>query len=256
MSHTGICCGMYRGRMFLRDRSVPNAALLPIGNAEMEITQELTEIEVPNYQKLGGAACKIAYPESVNLAITAHCISPENLAIAFMGTQAQLTPANVVEEEHTVNAVHELIPFEKVPDRSQPIVVKSEDGLNTYVDGEDYVVTNSGIEIIDGTTITTNAGVITVDYSYGANYVVDAQTVGQKEFEFVFDGINVGEAGNRQVVVKAWKVKFNPTDSFAMISGEEFANLNLTGEVLADESKVTGSQYMKFEWGSENSGVY
>ena len=256
MAHSDICCGLYRGRFFMKDLSNVNNPLLPVGNAEATITQELTEIEQPSYETLGGTNCKVAYPSSVNLDLTLHCISPENLAMAFLGTSAQLIGDEITDEEHAVNGIHELIPFEHVPDKNYPIVVTDPSGLATYVQDEDYVLTNGGIQIIDDSTILVDGSIIKVSYIHGANYVVDAQTAAQKEFLVVLDGVNVGEAGERAVVLKAWKVKFNPTESFALISGEEFASLALSGEIVKDSTKSTGSQYFKVEWGVEANGVY
>lgn len=254
--HSDICCGLYRGKLFIKDLSNANNPLLPVGNAEISITQELTEIEQPSYETLGGTNCKVSYPSSVNLASILHCITPENLAMAFLGTAAQKTGNEIIDEEHPVNGIHELIAFESIPDKNYPIVVTDETGLTTYVQDEDYILTNGGIQIIDGTTIPVDGSTILVSYIHGANYVVDAQTVAQKEYLVVLDGVNVGESGQRPVVLKAWKVKFNPVENFAVISDEEFASLELNGEIIKDSSKSVGSQYFKVEWGVEANGVY
>ena len=254
MAHSGLCCGLYRGSFYIKDLSDPNAALLPVGNAEANITQALTEITQPNYQSLGGNNCAVSYVDSVNLELTLHCTSPENLALAFMGQYGQKTPGSVVEEKHTVNSVHELIPFENVALKSQPIVVTN-GGAITYVVNVDYVLTQAGIQIIEGTTIVMGSE-IEISYSFGENWFVDAQTVAQKTFMVVLDGMNVGEDGARPVVLKAWKVKFAPTDSFALISGTDFASIVVNGQILRDESKVVGSKFFKVEFGSENAGAY
>lgn len=256
MAVSGLCCGLYRGTFYLKDLSDPNAALLEVGNAEAEITQEMTDIVQPNYQSLGGSACKVEYPESVNLALTLHCTSPENMALAFLGTSAQLAGATVTNESHNVNAIGELIPFNFVPNLSQPIVVTDAAGTTTYVVNEDYVLTKAGIKIIEGSAIEIDGSAILVDYTYGANWKLDAQTVSQKEFYVVLDGVNVGDEGERAVILKAWKVKFSPTESFALISGTDFASLAVNGEILRDESKVTGSKFFTVEWGLASSGTY
>lgn len=255
MAHSGLCCGLYRGTLYLKDLANPNAALLPIGNAEMNVTQEMTEITQPNYQSLGGSNCSVSFPNSVNLEVTMHCISPENLAIAFLGEAGKLVGATVTDEEHVVNAVHELVDFLHVPDKTLPIIVTSADGVTTYVSGTDYVVKNSGIEILENTTIAMGS-TIKVDYTYGDNFTLDAQTMGQKEFYAVLDGANYGEGGARPAVLKAWKVKFSPTDSFGLISGEDFASLAVTGEILKDDSKPTGSKFFKVEWAEKAEGAY
>lgn len=253
MAHSGLCCGLYRGSFFIKDLSDPNAALLPVGNAEATIGQELTDISQPNYESLGGNACKVSFVNSVSLALTLHCTSPENLAIAFMGQASQKTGAAVTSEAHTVRAEGELIPFEHVPDKTVPVVVKS--GATTFVLNTDYILTQAGIIILEGSAITPGTN-ITVDYTYGDNWVVEAQTVAQKTFMVVLNGVNVGEDGEKPVVLKAWRVKFAPTDSFALISGEEFASLALNGEILRDESKATGSKFFKAEFGTKASGSY
>ena len=67
---------------------------------------------------------------------------------------------------------------------------------------------------------------------------MDAQTTAQKEFELILDGYNVGEVGEKAVILKAWKVKMAPTESFALISGTDFASITLNGEILKDSTKV------------------
>ena len=252
MAHSGLCCGLYRGSIYLRDLSNPSSALLPIGNAEATINQSMTEVTVPNFQSLGGNACKVEYPESVTLDLVLHCTSPENLAMAFLGEASQLEAGSVVEEEHTVRAVGELIAFVNAPDKTAPITVKN--GLTTYEVNKDYTITNAGIVIIDGTAIALNS-TIEISYSYGENWVVEAQTVAQKTFELVLDGANYGEDGQRAVVLKAWRVKMAPTESFVII-GTEMASINLSGEILRDESKSTGSKFMKLEFGAQVAGAY
>lgn len=248
MAHSGLCCGLYRGTFYLKDLSSASNPLLSVGNAEAEITQELTEIEQASFQSLGGSACKVAYVESVNLNLTLHCTSPENLALAFMGQASQLTETAVVNEAHVVNSKdNELIPFDFVPKKTPAIVVTTTDGLTTYVAGTDYIVTGAGI-IIPSTSTIPLASTIHVDYTYGDNWKLDAQTVSQKEFMVVLDGVNVGESGEKAAVLKAWKVKFNPAENFALISGEDFASVELAGEILRDDSKLTGSKYFTVEW--------
>lgn len=246
MAHSGLCCGLYRGKFYIRNLNVLDAPLMPVGNAEAEIAQTLTDIVQPNYQSLGGNNCKVSYVESVSLNLTLHCTSPENLALAFLGEVSKLTAGSVVDELHDVNSIHELIPLKYVATKATIVVTKA---ATTYVAGVDYVVNNAGIEIIEGSTILTDGTPIEISYSYGANYKVDAQTIGQQEYEVVLDGVNVGEDGEKSVVLKAWKVKFAPTDTFALISGTDFASTQLNGEILRDESKVTGSKFFTIEWG-------
>lgn len=254
--HSKICCGLYRGKIYLKDLSNSANPLLPVGNAEFTLNQTLKEITQPNFQSLGGNNCKVSYPEKISLDMVLHCISPENLAMAFMGENSVLTGDDVIDEEHSVNDDNELIPFLHIPDKTKDIIVTNSVGGTTYEVGTDYVLTNVGIQIVEGSNILTDGSLIKVSYTYGNNYRVDSQTVGQKDYLFVFDGANVGESGSRQIYLKAYKVKFDPTDTFAMLSGEEFGSLNLSGEILRDESQTVGSKFFFVEWGEESVGSY
>lgn len=253
MAHSELCCGLYRGTFYLRDLSIPNAPLLSVGNAEATINQTMTEITQPNYQSLGGNACKVEYPESVGLDLILHCTSPENLARAFLGTAFQKTGGSVIDEEHTVNAYGELIPFVNVPDKTT--IVVADEGASEYEVNVDYTVTNAGILITENSTIPLGSKIL-ISYDFGDNWVVEAQTASQKNFEVVLDGVNVGEEGERAVVLRAWRVKFAPTDSFSLISGQAFASINFNGEILRDESKAVGSKFFKVEFGSESESAY
>lgn len=348
MAHSDICCGYFQGPIYLKEKTPENdQPLLEVGNADLTISQEITEIEQPSRIRRGGVECKVAYTNSVNLDMVLHCINPRNLALAFLGDVENLS-GSITGEAHKVNAMHELIAFNFVPDKSTIVVESSgdaatlteqdidftavqpgiggnsitieladtatagaetvsvagnaitigiESGVSTatqvlaainasdaalelvtavisgtgsnpqtsagptnlaggganqvsYVEGTDYVVTNAGIKIIDGSSIPVNGSFISVDYDYTNNIRVNMQTVSQKEYYLVFDGENIGEEGNRAVVFKAFRVKFNPTEEFIILSdAEEFSSLEVSAEVLRDSSITSGSQYMDWTYG-------
>lgn len=253
MAHQGgLCCGLYRGTIYMRDLGVVNSPLLSIGNAEVTINQTMASSTVPNFQSLGGNACQIDYPESVTMDFVLHCTSPDNLARAFLGEAFQKSGSAVIDESHVVNSDEELIAFENAPDKTS-IIVKDELG-NPYEVNKDYIVTNAGILTIEGTSIPMGSTIF-IDYQYGNNWVVEAQTVAQKTFEVVLDGANYGEDGTRAVVLKAWRVRLAPTDSFTLIA-TDFANLNISGEILRDDSRPTGSKFFSVEFGSQVESAY
>lgn len=254
MAHQGgLCCGLYRGTFYMRDLSNPNAPLLSVGNAEATITQSMAETTVPNFESLGGNACSVSYPESVGIDMTLHCTSPDNLARAFLGEAIQKEGGSVIGEEHTVNSDEELIALDHVPNKASIIV--EDESAAAYTLNTDYVVTNAGIKIIEGTSIPMGSKIL-VTYSYGKNWIVEAQTTGQKTFEVVLDGANYGEDGTRAVVLRAWRVRLSPTDSFALISGSDFASIALSGEILRDDSKPSGSKFFNAEFGAETESAY
>lgn len=248
MADSGLCCGLYRGTIYLKELGDSAGALLPVGNAEATISQTVTDIAQPNFQSLGGSSCKVSYTESVSIELTLHCTKPENLAIAFLGSSAQLTGAVVTSEVHAVNAKGELIPLVHVHNGTTPLVVTGPTATPTYVLNTDYIVTKAGIIITPASSIPATGANIEITYTYGNNYVVNAQTTSQKEFMLVLDGYNAGEDGDKAVVLKAFKVKLSPTESFALISGQDFASVVLNGEILRDETKLTGSKFFSVEF--------
>lgn len=248
MADSGLCCGLYRGSIYIKDLSDSNGALLPIGNAEANITQTVTDIAQPNFQSLGGSACKVSYTESVAIELTVHCTKPENLAIAFLGTSTKLNGGAVTDELHAVHAKGELIPFVHPHNGTTPVIVTGPSGTPTFALNTDYIMTKAGIIITEASSIPVIGGNIEVSYTYGTNYIVQAQTTSQKEFMLVLDGYNAGEDGDKAIVLKAWKVKLSPTESFALISGQDFASVVLNGEILRDETKLTGSKFFSVEF--------
>lgn len=255
MAHAELCCGFYRGSIYLKEYGNATAGLLPVGNAEFSISQSTKEITQPNFQSLGGSACKIAFSDTLNLDLKLHCTSPENLAMAFLGTVTEATHAIVTDELHHVSVGGELIPLNFVPDKTQPITVTYGTTPTTATLGTHYVVTNAGILVIDAPANPLIGVNIKVTYTHGKNYVIDMQTVTPKTFYFVLDGFQVGDSSEVPVVLKVWKVKFSPAESFAFIAGEDFASIDLKGEILRDESVLVGSKFAKLEFGISNGPV-
>ena len=250
----GLCCGLFRGTIYLKDLSDPNAALLSIGNSELDISPSVEEISVDNFESLGGKACFLPYINSVRIQMNNRCAKPENLAKAFLGEAFQKTGNSVFDEEHVANDVNELIPLENVP-APESVVVTNEGGQTTYTVNEDYIVTSAGIKILESTSMVLPE-TLKISYEYGENWTIDALTTSQKEYLMVLDGVNVGANGSRAVVLKAHRVKLAPTDTFTVIGGTDFASINFTGEILRDESKPSGSKFFNIEFGAEVQSQY
>lgn len=255
MAINDLCCSLFRGKVYLQREGSGNP-LLEVGNVtSFEVSHDLTEVEQENYQTLGGRACYLQYINSVNLSATLGCLKARNIALALQGQgeYENIAAGSVVDELHTVTAECELIDFNRVPDKSVTIVVTDDTGTTTYVEGTDYIVRGSGIEIAEGTTIPLASDIL-VSYDYGANSLITALTSGQGTYKLVFDGVNQGEDGQRPVVFKAFRVRFSPTETLSLI-GDEFATLEVTGEVLIDSSRTSDaaqSQYYEVEFGKIN----
>lgn len=78
-------------------------------------------------------------------------------------------------------------------------------------------------------------------------HVIEALTTGAQEFKMTFEGLNEAISG-QQVNVTVHRLKIGATDSLQLI-GDDFASLEVTGEVLLDTSITTAgkSQFFKVE---------
>lgn len=113
--------------------------------------------------------------------------------------------------------------------------------------GTDYEVRGAGLYVLEGVVM--DGGVPwAVSYTKAATDVVQAITGSGKEFELVFDGLNEARSGKRARVT-AFRVKPGALQQLGLI-GEEYAGVEVTGEVLSDTSKTGAgiSKYFKVEF--------
>lgn len=112
--------------------------------------------------------------------------------------------------------------------------------------GTDYEVRAGGLYVLAGAVM---AGGVPWEISYtkAAVDVVQALTSSGKEYEMLFDGLNEARSGKRTRVT-AYRVKPGALQSLGLI-GEEYAALEVTGEVLQDATKIGAgvSKYFKAE---------
>lgn len=122
-------------------------------------------------------------------------------------------------------------------------VVWTSRGAVTMVDGTDYQVGASAIEILDTATRFADGLPITVAYTKNNAYLVQLLTDSQADYSLVFDGLNEADSG-MPAPSKLHKVKFSPTSGLDQ-KGDDFGTLSLSFEVLPDTTKTgTGiSQY-------------
>jgi len=244
-----LCCGYFRGQFYLKKEGTANPAL-PVGNASaFAINHELTEVEQEDFTSLGGTACSISYINSATISMTLNCLKARNLALAFQGTGAfgNISAGTITDYLYTTVALDELIPLAFIPDRVGVTVVE---GATTFVENTDYIVSSAGIILISGGAITIGTD-LEITYDYGISTIIQALTTGQQIFEIFFDGINVGEGGDQQVALRVFKVKFDPTSTFNLITTGEFGSVELTGTILKDNSKIGAgvSKYYNIEFG-------
>ena len=245
-----ICCGYFRGEFYMKKVGDPNATFLPMGNVSaFAVNHEVTNVTQEDFRGLGGSACSIDYINNATLAMTLNCLKKENLAIAFQGLATALAETSVEDEEHTVIELGKLIPLNFIPKKGTVVVTDDTTPTPvTFTEGTDYIVTSAGIIPQAGGAIVVSDNLL-VSYTYGLGNKIEAMTTGQQTFEIIFDGMNYGEDGTQEVVMRVFKVKFGPTATFNLLTSGEFASLEVTGTILKDTTKVgTGvSQYYNFE---------
>jgi hypothetical protein len=90
------------GKLYLREYGA-SAGLVPVGNcSKLELTVEEDVKKMQDYQDpAGGTAATARQIKNVSIALTAHEITPENLARATLGDVREVTGSTVVNEAHT-----------------------------------------------------------------------------------------------------------------------------------------------------------
>jgi len=112
--------------------------------------------------------------------------------------------------------------------------------LNTSItvawDTTGAVYTSGGFALADGF-------VLDIDYTYGAQNLVDALTEPATERYMRFEGLNTADGFNA-VIVEVFKFLTDPLAELALIN-DELAQFELAGSALADPLQSTGSQFFK-----------
>jgi hypothetical protein len=114
-------------------RELGNVSALTLG-VEQE-TKRLRDFRAPG----GGTYNQVDRITGVTLAVTAHDLSPENIALALYGTTAAVAATPVVDEAHAVYPGGYFITDTPLNADVAPVVTNMA-GAVTYTAGTDYVV--------------------------------------------------------------------------------------------------------------------
>lgn len=208
------------------------AALVSVGNClDAKISVKETTDKVPD-MRLGASGTYASYSDiqEASLDLTLVDYSPENLAMALLGQATDIAGGTVTDE--VIAFRHGLIRSAHIGISS--VVVKSADGLTTYVLGTDYAVSGAGIIGLEGSALA-EAAPLKLSYAYPAQHKIEMATVAAKEFLVLIDGANYALGGAPQVM-ECYRVKFGAGSGIDLIS-EKLAKLPLKGELLPDNSK-------------------
>src|SRR5690606_20511016 len=96
-----------------------------------------------------------------------------------------------------------------------------------------YTVTPAGIQILEDAADIEDGDGILVTYTYPAYDRVQGLTQSAPELEIFFEGQNEAR-GDAPVTVRMYKVKLGAAAELALLSGDDFGALQLTGQLLKD----------------------
>ena len=220
---------------------------IPIGNVlKLELEQSEDVISLPDMTKLGGGL----YDEKrrvkdVVIKMELADLNTTNLQRALLGTIAAIEGDAITNEAHTVFRGG-LVRLKHIA--PQDVVIKT-DVLGTptpVAAAGNFEVRPEGIYILPDAKDLDDNDAVTVDYTFGNYTTIEALTTTSTEIDLVFGGLNEADSG-KPVMVEIFRASQGVTKSLALITGSEFATLEVEGNVLQDHSKTgTGvSRYYK-----------
>ena len=183
----------------------------------------------------GGSASVDREIESGELALTMREGTPENFAIGWLAAQANVASGSVTAQPHTVNPGDYV--YVGHTDISN-VVVTGTGGTPTYVLNTDYTVNESGVFIVPGGAIVA-ATDVEIDLDYGAQDTLDLLASAAKTWEVLATAENKVQGGAPSAL-QLFRVRFGPTQSFAIQGGSEHGSNPITGEVLNHPTKGWG----------------
>lgn len=243
----------YKGRGRFTLRPLGGGRPFELGNV-VELTEAI-EVERSgraNFQNAAGGELDVEETiSSFTFEATADDISPENIALAFLGTSTELGSQTQTDELQNAWAGHR-IALNFLPDPSEALSVTLNDGptFTALVEDTDYARTPHGIVILDTATNITftddDPTEVLITYERNPQYLIQALVASGQEFEVIWHGLNAVDGGN-PITSRYFRVKFSPTSGFSRHGGDDFATLALAGTVLADQNRVGAglSQYVE-----------
>lgn len=234
------------GRILARRRALVGSGFLELGNCSaLSIAVESEVKQLRDFRQPGGGTYnRVDRITGVNISLTAHDLSPLNLALALYGS-SEAVVAGAVTDELTLAAKGSYARLEGSP---SAITSVSPAGTGAaYVAGTDYIFQHGALYIPATSNITAPTGNtpnIKVTYAGNKGALIQALTMSAPELEFMFLGLNEADSGS-PMRVDIWRARLGPAANLPLI-GDEYAALEMTGAALSDSSKPAGtSQYFQ-----------
>lgn len=215
---------------------------------------ETTDIVLANTRTPeGGNFDKKTRINAITLAMNFREFNTENIA-ANLWADVLAVPSAAVTGEARHAEVGKTSVLDKMP-LTITSVVDAETGLVVFVEDDDFRMTGSGIEPLEGSALATAiAGaapgvpyLVEVDYTCAEFDEIEALVSSSQEFEIILEGQN-GAGTLGRINPRYWRCKFAPAASLDWLGTDDFMGMNVAVEVLADATRGTGkSAYMKIQ---------
>ena len=208
-----------------------------VGNvSELAIKHNLDVQKQRDFTRAGGGTLiKVERIESIDCSMTWLTFTPENWALATAGT-ATTVAAGTVTDEVVKGYVGALVPLAFSP--ATITSVTNAAGAVTYDAGDDYVMTEGGISIPDGSSIV-EAADLKVSYTYLEHTRIEGAMGTASELELLFEGLNEADS-DKPVLVNLWRTSVPSVEEIALI-GTTLGEMKFAGELLKDSTKGVGT---------------
>jgi hypothetical protein len=228
-----------------RDTAGAPAGLIFIGDlGEATLTANIERAELrENVSGINALASSFQRSVQYELSMTMRSIKRAHLARALQASVVDKPALTVSNERHKAYR-DKFIALKH--NKISAVTVTNTAGTTTYVANTDYKVwADQGlIEILTGAI--TEGQEVDVDYSYAAQYHVQAAP-SNLELYMLFAGKNSAN-NDKQTRCEIYKAVLNP-GVLSLIS-DEHAEMQITGQVLLDTLRAQGDQY--YSWKIED----
>lgn len=191
----------------------------------------------------GGNYAQVRRIESMTMSITHRDFKPSVLARALFGEYNNVNGATASAEVHDAY-LDRFIPLNHPGPYTTVSVTDDATSPGTIVQQGNYEVRPAGIYILPDAADIEDGDTIKVTYTYPKYTRIQALTQSPPEVTIFFEGLNESDSNNPRPA-KFHKVRLGAATALALLSGDDFSELALEGEVLKDTT-VTGqglSQY-------------
>lgn len=214
---------------------------------------ETNDIVLPNTRTPeGGNFDKLTRINAMTLAMNFREFNTENIAANLWADVTAIPSAAVTGERHAAE-VDKTCVLDRMPLTIES-VTDAATGAVVFEEDEDFRMTGSGIEVLEGSALAdaiTAAGedeyLLEIDYTCADFDEIEALVNSGQEWEIMMEGQN-GAGTKGRINPRFWRCKFSPAESLDWLGTDDFMGMQVAVEVLADSTRGTGkSAYMKIQ---------